>query len=165
MCASLLLQVEAQSSLVETARSACSSKGLCMCCSYVITSPSFPSDLGSGAVALSMCLCGAKLALRLHELLRTAGARNPSLSRRKHYRDNDRAATVRCESESGGESAHRSSSEPDACRAPALPRQRSRKKMRAASAPWEGSFALIWLLLDRPATCTSNTSHAPTVRA
>ena len=29
--ASLLLQVEAQSSLVETARSACSSKGLCMC--------------------------------------------------------------------------------------------------------------------------------------
>ena len=95
--------------------------------SYMITSPSFPSDLASGAAALSMCLCGAKLALRLHEPLRTAGARNSSLLRRKHYRDDDRAATVRHERESGDESAHRSSSEPNACRTPALPRQRGRK--------------------------------------
>ena len=82
--------------------------------SYVIRSPSFPSDLGSGAAALSMCLCGAKLALRLHELLRTAGARNSSLLRRKHYRDNDRAATVRYERESGDESARRSTNKPSA---------------------------------------------------
>ena len=95
--------------------------------SYMITSPSFPSDLGSGAAALSMWLCGAKPALRIHKLLRTAGARNSSLLRRKHYRDDDRAATVRCESESGDESAHRSSSEPHAYRTPALPRQRGRK--------------------------------------
>ena len=67
--------------------------------SYMITSSSFPSDLGSGAAALSMWLCGAKPALRIHKLLRTAGARNSSLLRRKHYRDNDRAATVRHERE------------------------------------------------------------------
>ena len=116
--------------------------------SYVITSPSFPSDLGSGAAALSMCLCGAKLALRLHELLRTAGAQNSSLLRRKHYRDNDRAATVRYERESGDESARRSTSKPSAPRAAALPRPRGRQKNVAASAPREGSFALISCSLD-----------------
>ena len=69
----------------------------CTCVrSYMITSPSFPSDLGSGAAAPSMCLCGAKPALRIHKLLRTAGARNSSLLRRKHYRDDDRAAQSAC---------------------------------------------------------------------
>ena len=117
--------------------------------SHMIMSISLPSELGSGAVALSMWLCGAKPALHIHKLLRTADAPNSSLSRRKHSRDDDRAASVRCESESGDESAHRSSSEPDACRAPALPRQRGREKLRAASAPREGSFALIWSSLDK----------------
>jgi hypothetical protein len=42
-------------------------------CSHMIMSTSLPSELGSGAVALSMWLCGAKLALRLHKLLRAAG--------------------------------------------------------------------------------------------
>jgi hypothetical protein len=95
-----------------------------------------------------MCLCGAKPALRLHKHLRTAGARNPSLLRRKHYRDNDRAATVRYERESGDESARRSTSKPSAPRAAALRRPRGRQKKLAASAPREGSFALISCSLD-----------------
>ena len=117
--------------------------------SYVITSPSFPSDLGSCAAALSMCLCGAKLALRLHQLLRTAGARNSSLLRRKHYRDNDRAATVRYERESGDESARRSTSKPSEPVQPHCQVPRGRQKNVAASAPREGPFALIWLSLDK----------------
>ena len=136
--------------------------------SYMITSPSVPSDMASGAAALSMCLCGAKLALRLRELLRTAGARNSSLLRRKHYRDNDRAATVRYERESGDESARRSTSKPSAPRAAALPRPRGRQKNVAASAPREGSFALISCSLDEARDMhelASNTSHATAVRA
>ena len=94
--------------------------------SHMIMRTSLPSELGSGAVALSMWLCGAKLALRLHKLLRAAGPSNSRFSPLEHIRDNDRAATVRYERDSGDESARRRTSKPSACRAAALPRQRGR---------------------------------------
>ena len=75
--------------------------------SYMITNLSFPSDLGSQAASLQKCLSRDKCARRRCKHLRTADTSNSRFSPLEHNRDNDRAATVRYERESGDESARR----------------------------------------------------------